>query len=398
MRADEAGSSGNEISHRPTIQAGLVRLSWVDRRLEVTETTFALAAGAFVLALITTFSLTPATGHVARRFGILDHPDEDPHGRKNHQKVTPYLGGVAITAGVVMGAAILALLAGERLELETFAGGLGLAVGLAAMGVLDDIRPLPRTVKLVGQLVVAGGAWSLGFRVLAFDSDLLNLVVTAIWIIGITNAFNLLDNMDGLTAGLAGIGGLSFAVMGLLGDLTLVSLMGAAVSGAALGFLVHNHHPAKVFMGDAGSLFLGFLLALIGIEVEFDALPQVTFLVPVVVLGLPIFDTCLVVASRLRHGRSPFQGYRDHVSHRLVAIGLPVRVAVALLYWAGLCLGWLGLVVSRSNVQVGWMLLGFVIALGAFFGAVLWRVQVYPSATTSARGSEIANSEGTLVG
>lgn len=291
--------------------------------------------------------------------------------------MTPYLGGLAIIAGVVVGAAILALLAGDRLALGTFAGGLGLAAALGAMGVADDIRPLPRTIKLVGQLAVSGGAWALSFRVLAFESDLLNLLVTVVWIIGITNAFNLLDNMDGLTAGLAGIGGAGFAVMGMLGDLTLVSLMGASLSGAALGFLVHNRHPARVFMGDAGSLFLGFLLALIGIKVEFDALPEVTFLVPVVVLGLPIFDTCLVVASRLRHRRSPFKANRDHTSHRLVALGLPVHGAVGLLYWAGLCLGWLGLVISRSNVQVGWMLLGFVIALGAFFGWVLWNVEVY---------------------
>jgi UDP-GlcNAc:undecaprenyl-phosphate GlcNAc-1-phosphate transferase len=110
---------------------------------------------------------------------------------------------------------------------------------------------------------------------------------------------------------------------------------------------------------------------------EFDNLLEVTFLVPVVVLGVPIFDTTLVVAGRLAHGRGPFSGGQDHISHRLVAIGLPVKEAVGLLYWSGLCLGWLGIVITRANVQVGWMLLGFVLSLGLFFGRLLWRVPVY---------------------
>ena len=130
-------------------------------------------------------------------------------------------------------------------------------------------------------------------------------------------------------------------------------------------------------MGDAGSLFLGFMLAVLGIALRFETLPRVTFLIPVVVLGLPIFDTTLVVLSRLRHGRPAFLGGRDHMSHRLVLIGLPVKTAVRLLYWSGLCLGWLGLTISRSTPQVGYMLVGFVVALGLFFGWLLMKVPVY---------------------
>jgi UDP-GlcNAc:undecaprenyl-phosphate GlcNAc-1-phosphate transferase len=127
-------------------------------------------------------------------------------------------------------------------------------------------------------------------------------------------------------------------------------------------------------MGDAGSLFLGFILAILGIELRFDNLVEVTFLVPVVVLGLPILDTTLVVLSRIRSGRPIWVAARDHVSHRLVAIGLPVKDAVLLMYWSALCLAWLGLVISRASVEIGWMLLSFVLALALFFGRLLWKV------------------------
>jgi UDP-GlcNAc:undecaprenyl-phosphate GlcNAc-1-phosphate transferase len=258
-----------------------------------------------------------------------------------------------------------------------FSAAVLLAVALGLVGLLDDIRPLPRAIRLAAQIGAALVAWEIGFRVHATDSNSLSLAITLLWIVGITNAFNLLDNMDGLSAGLAGVSALSFAAMGVVGDLPIVAIVAASLSGAAFGFLAHNRHPAKVYMGDAGSLFLGFLLALIGIEVRFENLVEVTFLVPVVTLGLPIFDTALVVLSRLRHRRPVFLGGRDHVSHRLVKMGLPVKFSVGLLYWVGLCLGWLGLVVSRANTQVGWMLLGFVFALGAFFGVLLWRVPIY---------------------
>jgi UDP-GlcNAc:undecaprenyl-phosphate GlcNAc-1-phosphate transferase len=165
--------------------------------------------------------------------------------------------------------------------------------------------------------------------------------------------------------------------MGALADLSLLPIVAAALSGAAFGFLVHNRHPAKVFMGDAGSLFLGFMLALLGIRLRFQNLPQVTFMVPVVVLGLPILDTTLVVISRLRNKRPIFLGGRDHVAHRLVAMGLPTRAAVYLMYVGAVCLGWLGLTISRAGPQVGFMLLGFVMALGLYLGVVLYRVPVY---------------------
>ncbi|MDQ3877370.1 MAG: undecaprenyl/decaprenyl-phosphate alpha-N-acetylglucosaminyl 1-phosphate transferase [Actinomycetota bacterium] len=322
------------------------------------------------------FLLTPLTSAVARRLGILDHP---MGGHKSHDAPTPYLGGVAIFGAVVMGGGLLLAFPSERdvLFTRSFPLALAVAVALALVGLTDDIRPLPRVARLLAQGAAAYGAWFFDFRVSIAPWEWANIALTVVWIVGMTNAFNLLDNMDGLTAGLGGVAALSFGALGLLGDLTGVSLIGAALAGACFGFLSHNRHPAKAFMGDAGSTFIGFTLALLGMRLQFDNLVQVTFLVPVVVLGIPIFDTTLVVVSRLLHGRPVFLGGRDHVSHRLVRVGLPVTAAVGLLYWAGLCLGWLGFVISRSPVEVGWMLLGFVIALGLFFGSLLLRVPTY---------------------
>ncbi len=338
-----------------------------------------LAVAAFTLAYAAAFAITPLTSKLARRLGILDHPQDDPGGHKRHTAAVPYLGGVAIFVGTVAGATFMLVQPqlGMPRPVAQFALGLAIAVVLGLVGLADDVRPLPRSTRLILQVAAALGAWQVGFRVQATPRPLVNVLITVFWIVGITNAFNLLDNMDGLSAGLAGVGAISFAVMGALGDLPELAVIAAALAGASLGFLAHNRHPARVFMGDAGSLFLGFLLAIIGIELRFENLVRVTFLIPVIVLGLPILDTTLVTLSRARHKRPLFLGHRDHVSHRLVQVGLPVKPTVRLLYWSGLCLGWLGLVISRATPQVAYMLLGFVLGLGLFFGWLLLKVPVY---------------------
>ena len=332
-----------------------------------------------LLGAATSLAVTPLTGKLAHRYGVLDHPDEDPAGKKAHRQVTPYLGGVAIFCGVLVGSALLLIELGPEVD-AVFTGfplALGVALVLGIIGLADDMRNMPLTLRLGAQVAASLAAWFSGFQVGVSEYDGVNLALTIVWIVGITNAFNLLDNMDGLTAGTAGIAALSFALMGVIGQMPALAIVAASLSGAAFGFLAHNRHPAKIFMGDAGSLFIGLLLALIGMRLRFENLVEVTFLVPVIVLGLPIFDTSLVVLSRLRHGRGIFQGGRDHVSHRLVRIGLPVPATVRLLYWACLCLGWLGFVITRADPQVGFMLLGLVFAMGLYLGRFLWAVPVY---------------------
>ena len=345
----------------------------------MTEFSWALPLVALIFAFGVAFAITPLSGRIAQRFGVLDHPDDDHNGKKRHNRSTPYLGGIAIFAGVLAGGSLILVALGQEFVaiLTGFPLALAVAIGLGLVGLVDDVRNLPPSLRFGAQVLASAGAWFNGFRVELTPWPMLNLALTLLWIVGITNAFNLLDNMDGLTAGTAGIAALAFTVMGITGGMPALAIVAASLGGAALGFLAHNKHPAKIFMGDAGSLFLGFLLALVGMRLRFENLVEITFLVPVVVLGLPIFDTTLVVLSRMKHRRSVLQGGRDHVSHRLVRIGLPVPAAVRLLYWACICLGWLGFIITRADPQVGFMLLGLVFAMGLYLGRVLWRVPVY---------------------
>ncbi|HEX2028871.1 MAG TPA: MraY family glycosyltransferase [Nitriliruptorales bacterium] len=327
------------------------------------------AAVAWAVALLVTLLLTPAVARVARRWGLLDRPDGE---RKHHPAEVPLLGGVAIMVGAVVG--VVATSGPSEVDGTRLAWVFLLAAVLCVVGLLDDLRPSPVPVRLLAQLAVAATAWTVGLRVRAFPTVGLDAAATLLWVVGIANAFNLLDNMDGLSAGLATVAAGAFAVMAVIEGVPVVAVGAGAVAGAAGGFLVHNRPPARVFMGDAGALFLGTSLALLGVELRFDNLVEVTFLVPIIVLGVPLFDSGLVVLDRVVHGRPVFAAARDHVSHRMVRVGLPERVAVGLLVWAAICLGWLALVISQATTQVGWMLGVLVAALAVFFGVVLWRV------------------------
>lgn len=338
----------------------------------------ALAAFAGVAGFLIAVAGTPLAGRLAHAFDVLDHPDAADH--KNHDDPTPYLGGIALFAGAVIGSLLLFAVddAPGRSDLLV---AVALGVALGVVGLIDDVRALPPGIKFGAQLLAALGAWSVGFEVHLTQIEGLDIALSLLWIVGITNAFNLLDNMDGLSAGLAGIAAGVFAVLSLIGELHALSVVAGALSGACFGFLVHNRHPAKVFMGDAGSLFLGFLLALIGVRLRFDNLLQVTFLIPVVVLAVPILDTSVVVISRLISNRSPLTGGRDHISHRLVNVGLSVRMAVFALYLMGICLGWIGIVMSQATREVGWMLIALVAFVGVIMLLTLLRVPVYETFT-----------------
>ena len=334
-------------------------------------------AAAFLAPLALAWVLTPVMLRLAMRRQILDGPTGEA--RKAQQAAIPYLGGVAIVAGfsaLVLGAAAVDRATDVVLQLAVL---LGTGLVLALMGLLDDLYG-GISAKL--RLLVETGA---GVAVYANGSgaDLqgpaaLNLLVTVVWVVGITNAFNLLDNMDGLSAGVASIAGLSFSVIAALNGQFLVAALAAGVAGCATGFLRHNFHPAKIYMGDAGSLFLGYLLAVLGLELQLETTPPlVALFVPLLVLGVPLFDTTLVTVQRLLHGRSPAQGGRDHASHRLVWVGIPVPVAVCLLYAAGVALGWLALLLARLDTVSGLLLVGFVLTVGTFLMGLLSAVPVY---------------------
>jgi UDP-GlcNAc:undecaprenyl-phosphate GlcNAc-1-phosphate transferase len=202
--------------------------------------------------------------------------------------------------------------------------------------------------------------------------DVLNYTITFIWLAGISNAINFLDNMDGLSAGVSAVSAAFILLFGLLNGQFLVSALAAALLGACLGFLRYNFQPAQIYMGDTGSLFLGFLLAVLGIQLRFpDNSAFVTWMVPVLVLGLAIFDMSLVIISRLRRGISPNTPGNDHTSHRLVDRGLTQREAVMALYLSTGALGMIAVYVTQSTIVEGYVIGGLVALLALY---AIWRL------------------------
>jgi UDP-GlcNAc:undecaprenyl-phosphate GlcNAc-1-phosphate transferase len=245
-----------------------------------------------------------------------------------------------------------------------------LAAGVVAVvGLIDDRLGLPAWAKLAGQLAGFVILASFGIRVQLPLPEALNYLITFLWLAGISNAVNFLDNMDGLSAGVSAVAAAFILLLAVVGDQVLVAALAAAVLGASLGFLRYNFPPAQIFMGDAGSLFLGFLLAVLALQLRFPANSNfVTWMVPVFVLGLPVFDMTLVVISRLRRGVSPNTPGRDHVSHRLVDSGFTGRETVLILYLVSGALGLGGVFITQATIAEGYFM-GTAVTLAA-----LWAV------------------------
>ncbi|MBI5366210.1 MAG: undecaprenyl/decaprenyl-phosphate alpha-N-acetylglucosaminyl 1-phosphate transferase [Planctomycetes bacterium] len=313
--------------------------------------------GVFLLALAISLVATPLARAAARRAGFVDEPGE----RKIHQHPVALGGGVAIFAGAVLplvaaAGAILWLsaagvpawlpegvarhLPGARSSLAKL-GGIGLgALALFVVGIIDDHRGLSARIKLAVQLVVALGLVASGVRLSLFLDDrpggtLLSGAVTVLWMVGMTNAFNLLDNMDGLCAGVASVASGVFAAIALLTGQLFIAACLLCLLGACLGFLAYNKPPATIFLGDAGSLFIGYALAVLSILFTYyryeAGYSLYSVLVPFFILAVPAYDTLSVMAIRIANGRSIMQGDTNHLSHRLVRLGLSRGGAVLLI-------------------------------------------------------------------
>ncbi|MCC7353038.1 MAG: undecaprenyl/decaprenyl-phosphate alpha-N-acetylglucosaminyl 1-phosphate transferase [Anaerolineae bacterium] len=311
--------------------------------------------------------MTPVARLVASRLGIVDHPTT---ARKIHVHPMPYLGGAAIYLAFVLAL----LLLGDRFYVNQVVGIFIGATLMSLLGLWDDRLGLSPYVKLAGHLVAAAILVLTDVRIGILRIPILNVGVTLLWIVWITNSINLLDNMDGLAGGVAGISAAFFALLAAQSGQYLVGALAAALLGACLGFLVYNFNPASIFMGDSGALFLGFVLAAVGIKMRFpDNVDIVTWMVPVLVLGLPIFDTTLVFFSRLRRGLNPLTTPgKDHVSHRLVLLGYTRREAVLICYFIASALGAIAFFVTKASVVQGYVV-GALVALVGFWG--IWRME-----------------------
>ncbi|HAF11092.1 MAG TPA: hypothetical protein DCK98_13565 [Chloroflexi bacterium] len=345
-----------------------------------------LGAGPFLAALLfaalISTTLTPLIARYARWRGLVVQPRAD----RWHRKPTPILGGVAMTF------AVLLVLAVALPHTPAFAVLILCIGGASALGLLDDIRGLAPTTKLAGQVIIASLLVAGGIRVELVTFEPAAFVLTIGWIVALMNAVNLIDNMDGLAAGIAVIAGVALGVTALPTNPPAAILAGTT-AGAALGFLVHNFNPAKVFMGDAGSMLLGFLLATAALLGTTTATTNVAIAVfaPLAVLALPIFDTALVSASRRLAGLPISRGGRDHVSHRLVALGLTERSSVLLLYALAAILATLAI---AAEFAAGPFLPLLVLAgIGlALFGVFLSEVNPYGGEVRRVQGNAVARA------
>src|SRR6266536_762993 len=350
-----------------------------------------MAAGlfAFFIALFASLFLTVPVRALALRVGMLDLPGP----RKVHLQPIPLLGGLAMYAGVVLG--VLFLFNGPaREQIEGILAG---ATLIAAVGILDDRGLLHHQIKLfVGMPLAAGILLLSGIRAQVFNTlfggrtgDLLDIALTVVWVVGITASFSILDHMDGLCAGVAAMASAFFALLAYLNGQTLVTVLAAAVLGAASGFLRWNFKPAKIFMGDGGAMFLGFLMATLGLKLRLEnANHLAAWLTPILILGVTIFDTTLVTISRSRRGLLPFAAPgKDHAAHRLSNLGLGQRGAVLTLYLLGATGGGAALFVSylstRGTFFVGALVLAAIFAGVAFLERAPYEPQARKRSMTS---------------
>ena len=318
-------------------------------------TTFMLI---FASALVMAIGGTPLVRRIALRLGVTDQPNA----RKIHVNPIPLLGGVAI-----YGAFIAALLLfGDRFRINELLSILIGASLMSFLGVWDDRRSLSPLLKLVGQFLAASILVISGVYIGTFPWEALNIAVTLLWVVVVTNAMNLMDNMDGLSGGIGAVAAIFFLLLAAMNDQYLVGALSAALVGACLGFLVYNFNPASIFMGDAGALFLGFILAAVAIKLRFpEGVQIVTWMVPVLILGLPLFDTALVIFSRLRRGLNPLTTPgKDHTSHRLVALGYTRREAVLICYLICAGLGVIALFVTEASILEGYVVGGITALAG----------------------------------
>ena len=311
---------------------------------------------AFGVALISSLGLTIPVRRLALHYGVVDHPGP----RKVHVKPIPLLGGIAIYLGFIL-AVLLAL---HGVPQQQIVGILAGATLVAVVGILDDGGLLHHQVKLfIGMPVAALFLIASGIRAQVFSLFVagstgiaLDGCLTLLWVVGITAAFSILDHMDGLCAGIAAVAACFFTLSAILNGQTMVRTLAAATLGAALGFLRWNFNPARIFMGDAGAMLLGFLMATLGLKIRPEGAPlPISWLVPILILGVPIFDTTLVSISRVRRGLVPFTSPgKDHTAHRLSNIGLGHRGAVLALYSFAVLSGAIGLLIPRLSVAASY--------------------------------------------
>jgi len=305
----------------------------------------------FFISMFLAYVITPYVMKLAWKIGAIDRPG-DP--RRVHKKPMPRLGGLAIYLAFII-AGLLTLPLKEASIQGIFLG----ASLIVIVGIIDDVYNLPAKVKLLGQIAAAGVLVAFGVKVEIITNPLggmislgkLSVPATLFWVVGITNTLNFIDGLDGLAAGIAAIAAFTMMLVNISLDQVIGALIMAILAGAAIGFLPYNFNPAKIFMGDTGAMFLGFVLAAQAVEGTVKSATAIALIVPILALGLPIFDTAYAILRRFVNGKPLMQADKGHVHHRLIAIGLSQRQAVLFMYIISISLGVCSLVLARIGVK-----------------------------------------------
>jgi len=303
---------------------------------------------AFIASLITVLIVTPFIIKFAIKIGATDNPNQ----RKVHKKTMPRLGGLAIFIGVVVGYFV-----GGLYDQKMTAISVG-AILIIILGILDDKYELSALTKLLGQILVAGIVVSTGLTidfisipfVDKFNLGLWAFPVTMIWIVGITNAINLIDGLDGLAAGISSISIATIAIMAGFAGKGMILSIALIVLGSTIGFLFYNFHPAKIFMGDTGALFLGYIISILSLLGLYKSVTLFSFVVPIIILGVPIFDTTFAIIRRIVNKQSIVAPDKSHLHHRLLALGLSHRNTVLVIYALGILFSVSAIIFSSSTL------------------------------------------------
>lgn len=307
----------------------------------------------FFISGVASFLLTPPVKKLAYKIGAVDVPSD---GRRMHHRPIPRMGGLAIFLGFVIAAVLSGKINEQRMWIL-----LG-SVVIVILGIFDDRNALGAKFKFVIQIIAAAIPVLFGgLRIAVFTNPLiftdelywnlgsLSVPITILWIVAIINAVNLIDGLDGLAVGISSIASMTMLAVALFIGEPEIAVILAALAGACIGFMPYNLNPATIFMGDTGSTFLGYMLATLSIQGLFKVYALISFAVPFLILGLPIFDTAFAILRRVLSGRSPFSADRGHVHHRLIDMGFNQKQAVAILYVVSVVLGLIAVVLTTSG-------------------------------------------------
>ncbi len=326
----------------------------------------------FFFAMIISYIATPFVKWFANKVGAIDVPKDE---RRVHKVPIPRLGGLAIYISMIISMFIFI----KDIDIEMIGIMIGATI-IVITGVIDDIRPLSAKTKFLVQIAAAIVLILVGVEIEFLSNpfsevnDIISLgifsvPVTIFWVIGITNTLNFIDGLDGLAAGVASISAMSLLFVASINGFIGVAIMSAILAGATFGFLPYNFNPAKIFMGDTGSLLLGYMLSVIAIKGVMKSVAAIGIAVPILVLGIPIFDTTFAIFRRLINKKAPWKADKGHLHHRLLDRGLTQKQAVLTLYFVSICLGASAVLITDSDAQSGAIILVIVTTL-SFIAAI----------------------------